>query len=211
MKKTSLLIAATSLCAAYTATAASGIFGSYIGLNVNGGGNTWYDADSTTALANFEGLSIGEFDLTSSDSLQLSAFELDTFKNFGSDVTGAQLEYRVFELGETPGSFNTVGGGFVANANFTDPAGTLITGGGDQNWGVAPTANLADLLSGTVAGKTYEVEIFMTSFNSDGNAFANAGGSNFTASFTTVPEPGTYALLAGIVGLAYVATRRRLS
>lgn len=208
MKKLSLTLSAL-FAAALSVNAASGIFGSYIGLNANGGGNTWYDAGSTTALADFEGLNIGEFDLTSSDSLQLSAFELDTFKNSGSDVTGAQLEYRVYELGQTPGSFNTVAGGFVANATYTDAAGNSITGSGDQNWGVAPTASLGDLLSGTVAGKTYEVEIFMTSFNSDGDAFANAGGSNFTASFTTVPEPGTYALIAGMLGFCYVAIRRR--
>jgi hypothetical protein len=31
----------------------------------------------------------------------------------------------------------------------------------------------------------------------------------FTANFTVVPEPNTYALIAGIFGLAYIALKRR--
>jgi hypothetical protein len=182
--------------------AATGVFGSYVGINENGSGNTWYSIlDFGTDVTDFQGVDFGTFDITTSDSLQISAFELETFKNSGGDVTGVELQYRVYEQSTTPGTFNVVSGGFLANSTFTAANGDSVTGFGDQKWGVSPTATLGDLLAGTSAGNTYNVEVFTRAFTNEGDRFVNNGGSNFTASFTVVPEPSSLIML-GVAGFA---------
>ena len=79
--------------------AATSIFGSYIGINPDGVGNTWYGTQEwgDNDLTNFEGVNLGTFDRLT-DTLQISAFEVDTSKSGGGDVTGVELQYRVFKV-----------------------------------------------------------------------------------------------------------------
>jgi hypothetical protein len=198
--RTLIFVSASAM--ALNSFAATGIFGSYIGVNANGSGNTFYSLiDFGTDVTDFNGLNLGSFDIIGTDTLQISAFELETFKNGGGDVTGAELQYRVYEQATSPGSFNVVGGGFLANSTFTAANGDSVTGAGDQKWGVNPTATLGDLLAGTTVGKTYNVEVFTRAFTNEGDRFANNGGSNYIASFTVIPEPSSIIML-GLTGLA---------
>jgi len=204
MKKTVLFLVAS--VALHLSAQDAGIFGSYIGLNANGGGNVWYGAQEwgpdTAGTPDFEGASLGDFDVNGSDTLEISAFEVDTFKFGGGDVLSVDLFYRVYEQGGTPGSFNQINAGFIADAPFASPAGGgFATGFGDQHWGVNPPASIANLLAGTTAGTTYDVEVFFRATTNVGDRFSNDSGNNFTASFTAIPEPSSV-LLLGISGLA---------
>lgn len=191
----------------------AGLFGSYIGINANGGGNSWYGAQEWgTDIQNFGAANLGTIDLNTG-SLTISGFQVQTWKNTGAggDVTGANLQYRVYQQSTTPGSFNTISAGFIANAPFTAAQGSSATGGGDQNWGLNPPGTYANLLGGLTLNAVYNVEIYFEAFTTAGTQFSNNGGANYIATFTAVPEPSTYALLAMSAAAfgGYVIRRRR--
>jgi len=205
-------VAVGTFATAQSSNAAAGIFGSYIGLNLNDGGNSWYGADQwgDNSIQSFNGANLGSLDL-STGTAQISAFQVQTFKTDGDDVTGANLFYRVYKIGDTPGAFNTVNAGFLSNSPFDSAAGNSASGGGDQNWGVAPTATLGDLLGGISTTGTFNVEIYFDAGSSIGTLFSNNGGSNFIATMEVVPEPSTYALLGlGAAFGLWQLRRRRL-
>lgn len=218
MKKIEILLAG-SLFTGASLFGATGIFGSYVGVDANGAGNTFYGAQQPgpTTLTAFEGLDLGDFNtVTASDSLVLSGAEILTFKNGSSNVTGAEVQWRVNRVtapGST-GSFAAVAINFTSDAPFNDAAGNNFTNGGDQKWGnIASTPNvLSGLTAGTIASPIqYELEVFFKSFTNEGDQFSNDGGNNYTATFNVVPEPSAYALIVGALGMAFVALRRRRS
>ncbi len=150
----------------------AGIFQTYIILDINGTGNQFLagginsDGAPTFAGQNFGTLS----------SLVLNGGEIKTFKNSGGDVTGAEINYRVYEQGTTPGSFNTVNLPF--DANLPNP--------GDQRWQQALAG--VDLLSGLSAGN-YDLEVFWRATTNIGDQFDSNFGSNFTSSFSVAGSP----------------------
>jgi hypothetical protein len=210
MKKKLIALAAVFLAPLASSQAVTGVFGSYIGINADGAGNSWYGTQEwgTNNIQDFQGANLGTFDYTT-DTLQISAFQLQTFKSGSGDVTGAQLQYRVYEIGDTPGSFNVVGGGFLANATFSSAAGNSASGTGDQNWGLNP-GSYANLLSGISTNGNYAVEVFYRATTNEGDRFSNNGGANYIANFTVVPEPTTGALFGiGALTLGVLFRRRR--
>ena len=190
----------------------AGLFGSYIGINANGGGNSWFGAQEWgTDIQNFGGANLGTINL-STGSLTISGFQVQTWKDIGAggNVTGANLQYRVYQQSTAPGSFNSISAGFISNAPFTAAQGSQASGGGDQNWGLNPPGSYANLLGGLTVNATYNVEIYFEAFTTAGTQYSNNGGNNYIATFTAVPEPSTYALLAmGAVALGGYAMRRR--
>ena len=210
MKKVSLLIAAATVFAtASSLSAASGAFGAYVGVTVDGDSETIYEGiQLSTNLLDFGGADLGTVNI--GGNISFTTAEVLTYKNGGSNVNGAQLNYRIYDAGSPTGSFTTTGINFGANASFTTLAGDSFTNGGDQRW-TGLTDGSINIASGLDAGD-YSVEVYWTATtDGDGTQFINSGGSNFAADFTVVPEPGTYALIAGMLGLAFVALKRRIA
>lgn len=191
--KTRALIALTVLSAINLSHAASGIFESYGIIKINASTAQYYDMQAATVNPDFQGASFGTFDTTVGNTLTLVGGEIKTFKNGGSDVTGAFFDYRVFKVGDTPSSFT----------EFSLPFNSDL-GGGDQKWD--KTNQNVDILTGLSNGN-YTLEVFARATSTDGPHFSNNGGSNYTASFTVVPEPTSAAL--GLLGAGLLLRRRR--
>lgn len=184
---------------------ATGIFGSY--LQITTSTTTVYKGEDFGSVANIQGANLGTFELT--DTLRLSQSQINTYKNFvdnpsGGNVTGGEMQYRVYFTSDTPGSFTTVGYGFQSDATFINLAGNSVTGGGDQAWGNTNPINLLGLTSGN---GDYTLEVFFRAFTNEGDRYSNNGGSNFKANFSVVPEPSSAAL--GLLGAVFTLRRRR--
>ena len=212
MKKITLGIL-TALVAASTSFAASGIFGTGVVIN-NNGTTTLYEAtllgDSrhnpsdfspTLNTTGFDSVDLGDFD-TTTDSLVLNGGGILTFKNSGDDITGASVFYSI-----NGGSFTEIVLGFNEDS--------VSDNSGDQRW--YSEGSSIDLLDGLGVGDHTIAVFFEAPFTftggggGSGTHTINNGTSNYVADFsiTAVPEPGAFALLAGIFGLSFVALKRR--
>jgi hypothetical protein len=129
------------------------------------------------------------------NTLTLVGGEFDTNKENGSNVTGDTLFYS---LTGPSGSFTPV------NMNF---GADLSDGGNYQNQLWDYQSGTTNLLAGLNPG-TYTITVYGEAFTSDGNAYASNGGNNFTATFTVVPEPSTWAMMFG--GLVVLVGLQRL-
>lgn len=132
-----------------------------------------------------------------------------TFSITGSSVTAAIDTIQAFSTvasQEAVFKFTADGSGFS-----TFDVGTLTLNGGDH------AADLIVDLSGLTTGSfdlfSYD-SLVGSAFNSvsfiNGSATLDYGiGTSDTISISVIPEPGTYALLAGLLGLSFVMMRRR--
>ena len=67
----------------------SGIFESYAILSINGGTNTFYDMQATTANPDFQGANLGSF--SNLNSLVIKGGQTKTFKNGSCNINGASI------------------------------------------------------------------------------------------------------------------------
>ena len=192
------LIAGLALIAAGNASAASAIFESYGIIKINAS-TSYYDMQATTGLPDFQGAAFGTFNTTVGNTLTLVGGEVKIFKNGGSDVTGAFYNYRVFKVGDTPGSFIEFSLPNVASLGFQ-------FGSENQKWDKIDQN--VNLLTGLTNGN-YTLEVFAraTATGPTETHFSNNGGANFKASFTVIPEPTSAAL--GLIGSMLLLRRRR--
>lgn len=209
MKKI-LLGIATALIVASTSYATSGIFGTGVVIN-NNGTQTLYEAtllgDSrhnpsgfspTLDATGFDSVDLGDFD-TTTDTLALNGGGILTFKNDTDNITGASVFYSI-----NSGGFNEIALGF----NEDNVNGS----GGDQRW-YSQGSNI-DLLDGLGIGDHTIAVYFEAPFTYTGGSGTHSisnSAANYVADFsiTAVPEPGVFALLAGLFGLSFVAINRR--
>lgn len=201
------LIAVSCLLAAGNSFGATGTFGSgltFVTSSTEGTPIASGDRSSSSAATN-----LGTFGIGVGNTLNLTGAGILTWKSDGGDVNGAKFNYRIYTVGDTPGSFIEVSLGFGANHTFTEYG---ITSGnfGDQFWGDSDTYGsgftTVDLLAGRPADD-YEIEWFTYATTNEGNRFENNGGLNFKAQFTVVPEPTAPAL--GLLGSLMLLRRRR--
>ncbi|NUN08890.1 MAG: hypothetical protein HUU54_06920, partial [Ignavibacteriaceae bacterium] len=158
MKKVLLLII---FCSVYLYSA-SGIWQTYVVISLNGGGNSFY-AGSTNPDngTRWDAVNLGT--ITSTTTLVLKGGEVKTFKNGGSDVTGAKLFYRVYKDGNTPGSYSDMTLPWVQDL-----------GGGDQKW--QRTDGTVDLQDQMTSEGTWKIEIYWEAYTNIDGTHQNTGG-----------------------------------
>ena len=213
MKKVSLLI--FSLIFAVSLHAATGIFGAYVTI-----GGTKYKSSSNYAGGE---PTLGSSLLGSSldldtDSLIFSQGETLTYQDNGHSTFGFAIAYRVRLASESKSTDPTA-------YNFISMGDGVSIGGNNKKGEF--TGGITDLLAGIaepVTETVYAVDIIHkvgaweggSNFERLANINETSPGSTswgatdaFTATFSVVPEPNAYALIAGMFGLAYMALKRR--
>jgi hypothetical protein len=212
MKKLSLLV--FSLISAISLQAGTGIFGAYVTI-----GGTKYKSSASYggAEATLGAASLGSFDVDT-DSLIFSQGETLAYQDSGHTTFAFATAYRVRLANES---------------KSTDPSAYIFIGMGDgvsiggNNVKGEFTGGTTDFLAGIAAPVTetvYAIDIIhkvgaweggdnfekLANLNDTSPGSTDWGATDaFTANFTVVPEPNTYALIAGIFGLAYIALKRR--
>jgi hypothetical protein len=164
-------------------TPAIGIYESYIVLNINNTGISWFDLNANTSNQDFQGANLGNFEPGVS-SLILKGGQNKTYKCNGGDVTGGNLFYRVYVTSNnSPGNFNSIVFGWSSN----DLGGC----GGNQTW--QTINNSIDILSGLNAGEYY-LEVYNNATGQPATVYANNGGLNFKATFKVSSKTNTSGL-----------------
>jgi hypothetical protein len=126
--------------------------------------------------------------------LTLRGGEMLTFKNGSDDVTGSRILYRIN------------GGGFTS-FDLTFNENNVNGQSGDQRWyGEGLAVDLTAFGNGTHTLEVY-YEAPFTYDTGSGTHIINNGGSNFSTTFTIIPEPAASAL--GLIGAVLLLRRRR--
>jgi autotransporter-associated beta strand protein len=173
--KSLLSIAMLVLMSSVSWGQSAGFNNTFIVLSLNGGANTFYDLNATTANTDFNGASLGTFAAGSSN-LILKGAEHNVYKCGGADLTSTRLNYRIYPTGSPSGSYT------AQNIGFTSGFGNGC-GGQDQVW--SNTGLTANLLTGLGTG-SYTIEVYSdaTITCCGGTAFASNSGNNYKATFT---------------------------
>jgi hypothetical protein len=159
----------------------SGIYESYAILNINAGGNAYYDMQATTGNPDFQGANLGNF-VIGTNTLVLNGSQNKTFKNGGCDITNGTLSYRIYKVGATPGVFSTLNLPFSCQ----HPTAGCGTNPGDQVW--ENTAGSLNVLTGLNSG-SYRLEVFNSADYQNcgtGTHNSNNGGANYIANFNVI-------------------------
>ncbi len=226
-----LLAALCAWCIPLLSQAGYGFFatgGSYIILNVDGGGNTYYYL-SPTGGGNpaFNNANLGTFQLTV-DTLVLNGFENNTYENGSDGVMNGRLNYRIYTSGNPSGSYTTVNhigfgdlGGGNKRHDVTNSGINVLSGltPGVYQLEAFPWAEITYNNGGPLVDDTIYADV-INNGGTDATRYASAAESAylFKASFTVtaapvaaaVPEPGTavFATL-GAIALRFMTRKRR--
>ncbi|WP_298136864.1 putative metal-binding motif-containing protein, partial [Flavobacterium sp.] len=169
-----------------TFSQSAGFNSTFIILSVNGGGNTFYDLQASTANADFNGANLGSF-CQGSTGLVFKGAEHNNYKCNGCDISSTRINYRIYQTGSPSGSF------VVNNIGFTSDFNNGC-GGKDQRW--SSSSYNVNLLSGLSAGN-YTLEVYSDQSTScSGTQFASNGGANYKATFTVNAIPTLNTVIA---------------
>ena len=149
------------------ALANAGIFQSYA--IVNSGLGNIYSAGGANAdgAPGFNGTSYG-----TPVSLTLNGGEIKSYKNSGSDVTGAFIHYRVSKQTDPAPAFTQLALPFDSDL-----------GNGDQKW-AATSAGVNILALATAGNGDYFLEVYWRITTNGGDIFDSDNGANYKASFS---------------------------
>ncbi len=145
----------------------AGIFQTYV--IINSGLGNMYSAGG----ANADGaLGFNGTGYATPASLTLNGGEIKSYKNNGSDVTGAFMHYRVYKQTDPAPAFIQLALPFDADL-----------GNGDQKW--AETNAAVDILALATAGNgDYFLEVYWRITTNGGDIFDSDNGANYKASFS---------------------------
>jgi hypothetical protein len=194
MKKITLLIVA--LVAAASLNAQSIFNGyAYVSDTTAGVASDWYNLNGAAQGSSLNGADLGDF---------TTNLWLGGQTGFWSDGQGVASITMNYAIGGDATASGTISYTFQTFSSPDDQWGTDVNG-----------ANGSDISLDLISAHSLAAGDYTLTVSVDGQAFNRSlisddnGGSDYTANFTVVPEPGTYALLAGLLGLSYVAMRRR--
>jgi hypothetical protein len=139
--------------------------------------------------------------------LTLTGGAIDSYRSDGGNVTGGTLYYSIAAINANAGPFTAVDLPFNSNLTYN----TFPTDPHNQLWDTESQS--INVLAGLAPG-TYQLAVYGESENNVGNSYANGTGNNYGATFTivapaTVPEPGTWALMLGGLGMLVCFQRLR--
>jgi trimeric autotransporter adhesin len=147
-----------------------GIYESYIIMDVNSGGNTYYNLNATTGNGDFNGNNFGVF--STGNTLYLKGFEHKVYEQ-GCSFVYSRLFYKVEESSNNSASYSMLAGAY---------AGPL--GGNDHKW-LNNTANV-NLLDGLAPGN-YKITVYGEADTScQGPVYDSNLGSNYVATFSII-------------------------
>lgn len=195
--------------------AATGIFGGYVTI-----GGTKYKSSGSYAgpEPTLGAASLGSF--TVAQSLTLSAAETFTFQNSGHSTFAGALAYRI-RLSSASKSTDPLQYSFQSMGD-----GVPVGNPGDEKFEFSgATINLLSGITAPVAPTVYSIDIIhkvgafeggsnferlASLANPDPGSTAWVDVNAFTAEFTVIPEPSTYALLGlGALAMSGYALRHR--
>ena len=149
------------------------IYQSYIVMDVNGGGNTYYDLKASTANTDFNGNNFGVF--STGNTLYLKGFEQKVWES-GCSFEYSRLFYKVEETSDNSQSFTMIPGNYCCNwQDFTE---------NNHKWDNL-SANV-NLLDGLAPGD-YKITVYGEAKTyCDNPIFDNNSGSNYVATFSII-------------------------
>jgi hypothetical protein len=205
--KNSFLLLLLMMCSNTVCTAIgngqSGINETFAILYQNAGpSNTYYDMLATTSNPDFNNANLGTYNCNGV--LFLKGAQSKVYKCSGGDITNNELFYRIYKIGATPGSFSSIGIGYLSG--FGNGCG-----GADQTWETANST--VNVLSGLGAG-TYKLEMYLRAGTPNAGAagywYASNNGANYIAEFTvtgpSITAFANQAICAGQTGFISYTT-----
>jgi hypothetical protein len=158
-----------------------GFNNTFIILSLNGGANTYYDLNASTANPDFHNANLGTF-CSGTSNLKINGAENNVWKCNGGNVTSTKLYYRIYLQANSGGSFDEI------NVPYTSEF-TNGCSGADQKWSLV--SHDLNILNGLTAGNYY-LEVYgqlngtySVWYNNNSNSF------NYRASFTVTQTPSS--------------------